>query len=90
MKYELFKVLCLIITAFPGSLLFQHNLPKFEKAATEPLPSHTLVNRFTNIIHRSVTRGSEVRLTFELIKRQDHEENFGKCVRKNHALVIDI
>ena len=54
LKNELLKVLYFIITGFPENLLFPYYFLKVEKAAPEPSPGHTLVNRFTNFVTNSV------------------------------------
>ena len=66
LKNELLKVLYFIITGLPGNLLFSYYLLKVEKAAPEPSPGHTLVNRFTKHYNKICNQGMVLRLGFDL------------------------
>ena len=67
LKHELLKVLYFIITGLPGNLLFSYYLLKVEKAAPEPSPGHTLVNRFTKHYNKICNQGMVLRLGVRML-----------------------
>ena len=68
LKNELLKVLYFIITGLPGNLLFSYYLLKVEKAAPEPSPGHTLVNRFTKHYNKICNQGMVLLLGLSMLQ----------------------
>ena len=66
---ELLKVLYSIITGLPGNLLFSLYLLKVEKAAPEPSPGHTLVNRITLHYKKICYQGMVLRLVSATLRK---------------------